>query len=104
MRAKHVAEIRVLPATPFFEGHFPGLPILPGVAQIDWMIWLSRVLLGTDAPFAGMEAVKFHRVIRPGERVQAAIQRDASGDKTLYRISVDGQVCASGRICWGRRA
>ncbi len=42
-------EILVAASSPFFEGHFPDLPILPGVAQIDWMIWLSGVLFGEQA-------------------------------------------------------
>ena len=97
---KTQVEIHVPASSPFFQGHFPQLPVLPGVAQIDWMIWLSAVLRGVDSGFAGMEAVKFQRVIRPGERIVASLEFDASARRTRYAIRSGEGLCASGRICW----
>jgi 3-hydroxymyristoyl/3-hydroxydecanoyl-(acyl carrier protein) dehydratase len=102
--AKVTVQIAVPAGSPFFEGHFPNLPILPGVAQIDWMIWLSGTLFGAHAPFAGLEAVKFHRVIRPGARLVATLEFDASTGRTRYGIRTTDGPCASGRICWGAPA
>lgn len=102
---KTQVEIHVPASSPFFDGHFPGLLILPGVAQIDWMIWLSGVLWGVqhDA-FAGLEAVKFQRVIRPGERIVASLEFDPGARRTRYAIRSGEGPCASGRICWGPAA
>lgn len=97
-------EILVSPGSPFFAGHFPGLPVLPGVAQIDWMIWLSGVLFGAQGGFAGLEAVKFQRVIRPGDRLVAMLEFDAAARRTRYAIRSGASVCASGRICWDAAA
>jgi acyl-coenzyme A synthetase/AMP-(fatty) acid ligase len=100
---KTQVEIQVPASSPFFEGHFPGLPILPGVAQIDWMIWLTRVLWGVEGTaFAGLEAVKFQRVIRPGERIVASLEFDPVARRTRYAIRSGEGACASGRICWGQ--
>ncbi|MEO8314365.1 MAG: 4-coumarate--CoA ligase, partial [Pseudomonadota bacterium] len=95
-----VVELWVSPTTPFFAGHFPEQPILPGVVQIDWMIWLSRELFGLRAGFAGLEAAKFRRVILPGSRIQVQLKNDTATCKTTYLIEHHGQLCASGRIRW----
>jgi hypothetical protein len=49
----------------WFGGHFPNLPILPGIVQIDWVIRYGQ-LLGFDMQkFAGMPRMKFSALIRP---------------------------------------
>ena len=63
------------------------------------MIWLSGLLFG-DRVFAGLEAVKFQRVIRPGERIVATLDFDGAAARTRYAIASDHGPCASGRICW----
>ncbi len=61
-----MVELWVSPTTPYFNGHFAGQPVLPGVAQIEWLVWLARELLGMQGGFAGLDAAKFKRIIRPG--------------------------------------
>jgi len=95
-----VVQLWVSPTSPYFTGHFPGQPVLPGVAQIDWLVWLARELLGMDGGFAGLEAAKFKRIIRPGSRLQVTLTNDAARTLTSYQINLDGGLCASGRIRW----
>lgn len=99
--ASCVLELWVSPTAPFFPGHFPGHPILPGVVQIDWLIWLTRTVLRHSAPFTGLEAAKFRRVILPESRVTVSLKNDARGQRTTYQILYGAQICASGRLCWG---
>lgn len=62
---------------PFFPGHFPGDPIMPGVLIIEAMAQTGGFLLlrKVENPerkllyFAGMEGVKFKRPVRPGDQV-----------------------------------
>ena len=54
-----------------FDGHFPGQPILPGVAQVDWAIAWGRERFGIAAAFVRMEALKFHLPVAPGSRLEA---------------------------------
>lgn len=95
-----VVELWVSPTTPYFSGHFAGQPVLPGVAQIDWLVWLARELLGMYGGFAGLDAAKFKRIIRPGSHLRVELASDAAGSSTSYQVTLDAQLCASGRIRW----
>jgi 3-hydroxymyristoyl/3-hydroxydecanoyl-(acyl carrier protein) dehydratase len=95
-----VLELWVSPTAPYFAGHFPGTPVLPGVAQIDWVVWLARELLGVDGGFAGLDAAKFRRVIVPGNKLRISLAHDAGRGTTSYQINCGDELCASGRIRW----
>lgn len=65
----------------FFNGHFPGNPIMPGVLQIEAMAQCSApILLTLDqfknklALFAGMENVRFKNIVRPGDKFEMEIE------------------------------
>jgi 3-hydroxymyristoyl/3-hydroxydecanoyl-(acyl carrier protein) dehydratase/acyl-CoA synthetase (AMP-forming)/AMP-acid ligase II len=96
-----VLELWVSPTAPYFAGHFPGQPVLPGVAQIEWLAWLARELLGADGGFAGLDAAKFKRIIRPGSTLRVELARDVARNATSYQVHLGDELCASGRIRWG---
>ena len=73
-------------AEPYFAGHFPGDPIVPGVLIIEALAQLTAVVYVAEAETAGHPApastvgylgainrVKFHRVVRPGDRLDLAV-------------------------------
>jgi len=61
----------------FFEGHFPGNPVMPGVIQVEAMAQTGGVLLLHSVPdpenyitlFLKIEEVKFRKVVRPGDTI-----------------------------------
>ncbi|WP_373533115.1 3-hydroxyacyl-ACP dehydratase FabZ [Vampirovibrio sp.] len=62
---------------PFFQGHFPGDPIMPGVLQLEAMAQLGILLMktipateGKLAVFAGMNDVRFRRMVIPGDQFE----------------------------------
>lgn len=94
---------------PFFEGHFPGNPIMPGVLVIEAMAQAGAVLLLHGRPesrgqvvyFAGINRAKFRRPVRPGDQVRLEVdvlklrtRTSLMGAKAL----VDGQVVAEAEI------
>jgi len=92
----------VRPDEPFFEGHFPGLPVMPGVLILEAMAQtgaaLSAKSLDVDPAsgvilFATIEKARFRRPVTPGDTLRLAV-RLASGRHDLYRFegeaSVDG--------------
>ncbi len=62
---------------PYFQGHFPGRPIMPGVLQLEAMAQLGGVLLkhlpeaeGKLAVFAGIDSARFRRMVVPGDKLE----------------------------------
>jgi 3-hydroxymyristoyl/3-hydroxydecanoyl-(acyl carrier protein) dehydratase len=62
-----VLDLHVPADLAYFKGHFPGLPLLPGVVQVDWAMRFAALHLGVQpARFAGMKALKFTAPMAPG--------------------------------------
>lgn len=61
------------PALPQFEGHFSEHPVLAGVVQVEWATLFGRERFGFTGEFAGIEALKFQQVIRPGLHVTLSL-------------------------------
>ena len=86
---------------PFFEGHFPGRPTLPGVLMCESIAQLGAYALltrpdfaGRLALFGGLDGVRFRRQVVPGERLdlEVALGRvSARAGKGTGRASVDGE-------------
>jgi 3-hydroxymyristoyl/3-hydroxydecanoyl-(acyl carrier protein) dehydratase len=67
-------DLRVPEDLACFTGHFPGLPILPGVVQLDWSVKLARERLGLAGEFAAAENLKFLSIVRPGAHLTLALE------------------------------
>lgn len=93
----------------FFQGHFPGRPIMPGVLIVEAMAQVGGIVLmklpdaaGRLALFAGIDGVRFRRPVVPGDRLflsaqLTAIKRQRIG-KMSARADVNGQIVASGEL------
>ncbi|OTA20154.1 hydroxymyristoyl ACP dehydratase [Xenorhabdus beddingii] len=57
------------PDLAWFRGHFPIQPLLPGVAQIDWVMHYARTLLAPGWSFSSIEMVKFQYPLQPGDKL-----------------------------------
>lgn len=90
-----------IPATLiYFDGHFAGNPILPGITQVHWAEHYGRTLLGVDGTFCSLEVAKFQQVIFPGAKVSLALEFQAEKQKLAFRYFSDKGVHSSGRICF----
>ncbi len=65
----------------FFQGHYPGNPVMPGVLQIEAMAQCSAPLLltldeykGKTPLFASMDNVRFRSIVRPGDKFEMEIE------------------------------
>src|SRR5262249_46988085 len=54
------------------EGHFPQLAVVPGVAQLQWIMDVAGTMVGHEIVIERMEGLKFKDVLRPGEVVELA--------------------------------
>jgi acyl-coenzyme A synthetase/AMP-(fatty) acid ligase len=81
-----------------FSGHFTQAPVLPGVLQIGWAIDLARQHLELPPCFAGMEVIKFQRLLRPGDTSLLELRFDAARSKLYFSYRSDDAPNSSGRI------
>jgi 3-hydroxyacyl-[acyl-carrier-protein] dehydratase len=86
----------------FFQGHFPGLPVMPGVLQVEALAQTMAVYVAREPGFgdriglfAGIEETRFKRIVQPGDRLTLEITMEKLGrrfGKGRAVASVDGEV------------
>jgi 3-hydroxyacyl-[acyl-carrier-protein] dehydratase len=103
-----VARKRVRPDEWYLRGHFPGRPIMPGVLIVEAMAQAGAVAVlseeenrGKLALFAGIDGVRFKRVVEPGDELELTCElervRGPIG-KGKATARVDGQLAARGTL------
>jgi len=95
---------------PFFQGHFPGEPIMPGVLILEAMAQTGIIFAKNTDPgglgdklmvFAGMDEVRFRRQVVPGDQLimdLKLIKRKSIIWKMEGRASVDGKIAAEAKL------
>lgn len=94
---------------PFFQGHFPGVPVMPGVLIIEALAQAGAVLAASGMDdvsgklflFTGIDGVKFRRQVIPGDRLEleaVIVRQKLQLCKLEVRASVDGALAAEGVI------
>ncbi len=92
----------------FFEGHWPGTPVMPGVLIVEAMSQLAGVLLlrrlentGRFAVILSIDRVKLRRTVVPGDQLRLeveALKVRARTGRVLGRATVEGEVACEARI------
>jgi len=89
-------------------GHFPGNPIMPGVKMVEALAQTGAVAVlsekknrGRIALFAGIDGVRFKRIVRPGEELTLECDLEATRGpvgKGKVRATVDGKLAVRGTL------
>ena len=95
---------------PFFQGHFPGEPVMPGVLQLEALAQAGALLAEGMKPFdaskkviylLGFDAVRFRRVVTPGDKLELhvkVLKRKGPIWKLAGEAKVDGEIAAEAEI------
>jgi 3-hydroxyacyl-[acyl-carrier-protein] dehydratase len=107
--AKRIVGITGITATEWWaQGHFPGLPILPGVLQVEALAQTMAVFVAKQEGFgdriglfAGIDEARFKRIVVPGDVLRLEVTMDKLG-KRFGRgrgvASVDGEVACEASL------
>jgi 3-hydroxyacyl-[acyl-carrier-protein] dehydratase len=94
---------------PFFQGHFPGAPIMPGVLVIEAMAQAGAILMLSELPdrekklavFSGIDNAKFRRQVVPGDQLRIEVDvlnfRSRAG-RMAGKAYVDGKVACEATL------
>src|ERR1700689_1426092 len=94
---------------PFFQGHFPGYPIMPGVLVVEAMAQAGGIIMMAEMPnrhdklviFTGIERARFRRPVTPGDQVRIEVEvlsfRTRAG-RIQGRALVDGKLACEATL------
>ena len=84
----------------FFQGHFPGKPVMPGVLQLEAMAQAGALLAWSSTPFdpaqkviylMSFDRVKFRRVVAPGDRLDLHVKVERQKG-SIWRLAAEAKV------------
>ena len=91
------ADIHVPSDSPWFDGHFPAEPILPGVAQIGMVFDAIRKACSQDLKISSVRRVRFKRIIRPDDQLKIiAVPLKKETGSYSFRILIQDEAVWSG--------
>jgi 3-hydroxyacyl-[acyl-carrier-protein] dehydratase len=106
---KRIVGIKAVTSTEwFFGGHFPGLPIMPGVLQVEALAQTMGVYVALQPGFgdriglfAGIDEVRFKHIVVPGDTLRLEVTMEKLGSrfgKGRAVATVDGEVACEGLL------
>ena len=92
----------------YFQGHFPGLPVMPGVIQVEALAQTMAVYVAKQPGFGervglfgGIDECRFKRVVSPGDTLRLEVVMDKLGrrfGRGLGTATVDGEVACQATL------
>ena len=89
--------LEVAPEMFWFEGHFPGRPILPGVIQLHWAVIVTRALFGFSDMPREIKRLKFKKIVMPPQQLELLIGKRGSHE-VQFEYCCLGEQNSQGRL------
>jgi 3-hydroxyacyl-[acyl-carrier-protein] dehydratase len=107
--AQRIVGLKGVTATEwFFQGHFPGLPVMPGVLQVEALAQTMAIYVAKQPGFGdriglfgGIEECRFKRIVTPGDTLRLEVTMDKLGrrfGRGRGVASVDGEVACQATL------
>lgn len=91
------ADIQIPRDSTWFSGHFPGDPILPGIAQLGMVFDVIHQLGNQNMKISSINRVRFKQIIRPDDHLKIiAVPRENYAESYSFRIMVGKKLVCSG--------
>jgi 3-hydroxyacyl-[acyl-carrier-protein] dehydratase len=92
----------------YFKGHFPGLPVMPGVIQVEALAQTMAVLVAKQPGFgdriglfAAIDECRFKRIVSPGDTLRLEVTMEKLGGRFGRGhavASVDGETACEAKL------
>lgn len=86
----------------FFEGHFPGRPIMPGVLIVEAIAQTAMAVIGrSDLKLSGVDKIRFRQTIEPDDilKIDVSVEKTDGGKfKVEGEVKIDRNIAASGTL------
>jgi 3-hydroxyacyl-[acyl-carrier-protein] dehydratase len=107
--AQRIVGLKAVTATEwYFQGHFPGLPVMPGVLQVEALAQTMAVYVAKQEGFgdriglfAGIDECRFKRIVQPGDTLRLEITMEKLGrrfGRGRGVATVDGEVACEAHL------
>lgn len=97
--ATHAAlTMTITPDLKVLDGHFPGTPIVPGVAQLDWAISFGRDQFPMPPKLARLEILKFQKLMLPGHVVELVLDWNETKHALTFKFFAGENNYSSGKV------
>jgi 3-hydroxymyristoyl/3-hydroxydecanoyl-(acyl carrier protein) dehydratase len=85
--------------SPWFSGHFPGNPVLPGIAQLSMVLRAIEEARACPLKVSAVRRVRFKQVIRPGDALRVHVKPlPGAEDAYVFRIFIDTELACTGNL------
>ncbi|WP_035274024.1 3-hydroxyacyl-ACP dehydratase FabZ family protein [Desulfogranum japonicum] len=92
------SSVTISPDLPWFQGHFPGDPILPGIVQLKMV---ADIVAGSEQQnihMTGMSRVKFRKTVRPKDHLDIRITCEKRCQQYRFMITCGAEEVCSGKM------
>lgn len=99
------AEIEIGINSPWFSGHFPDEPILPGIAQLSMVMETIKMAFRDQIRITALKRVRFKKIVRPESRLMILVTPGIKKDESVYffQIKSENNVICSGMMTAEKR-
>lgn len=89
--------------SPWFSGHFPNDPVLPGIAQLEMVADLIAASREDTLRMTGLSRIKFRKIVRPGELLDILAVCGNKKYQYTFRLTSRNEEVCSGMMLFARK-